>query len=50
MSKETSAALYKMLCAKEALTVEEKILIAEDYEEFSRREARLSLTRKTKSV
>ena len=50
MSEETAAALYKMLLTKDMLTLDEKILIAEDYMKFSRREARSSLTRKTKSV
>lgn len=34
MSKETAAALFKMLCTKEVLTPQEKILIVEDYVKF----------------
>ena len=34
MSKETAAALFKMLFSKEDLTTEEKILILKDYAEF----------------
>jgi hypothetical protein len=34
MSKETAAALCKMLFSKEDLTPQEKILILKDYAEF----------------
>ena len=36
MSKETAAALYKMLFSKEDLTPEEKYLIVKDYLEFEK--------------